>query len=158
MTNNKKKYLTEYIINILPFTRIIFEKFPWLAQILDFSLVGVINAFLSYIIYAFCIKIEIHYQIANQFAYWLTVLNGFILNKFWVFSTQSEKKAHKQMIRYFILYAWNFLLGIILLYVYVEIFKLNKYIVPFLSYPLTIPMNYLINKFWVFKNTSDKQK
>lgn len=152
----EKKYLTENIVGVLPFTKVIFEKIPWLAQVIDFSMVGVINAVLSYLIYAILIYFSVHYQIANQVSYWLTVLNGYLLNKYWVFSNQSEKKSHTQTLRYFVLYGFNFVLGIVLMYLYVDVLHINKYIVPFISIPITIPLNYCLNRFWVFRNKKSK--
>lgn len=148
----ENKRLSVIISKILPFTRFFFERFPWLAQFVDFSMVGVINAFLSYGLYALCIRIGLHHQIANQISYWISVINGYMLNKNWVFANQSNKRSHTETVRYFMLYGFNFFLGIFLLWLYVDYLHLNSYIAPFLSMPVTIPFNYCANRFWVFKN------
>ncbi|MEG1180195.1 MAG: GtrA family protein, partial [Oscillospiraceae bacterium] len=116
----ENKRLSVIISRILPFTRYFFEKLPWLAQFVDFSMVGAINAVLSYVLYALCIKLGLHHQIANQISYWISVLNGYILNKHWVFANQSNKLSHTESIKYFTLYAFNFFLGIFLLWLYVD--------------------------------------
>lgn len=147
----KGEFLSEYIEIILPFTKKIFDKLPWIRQFINFSMVGVINLVLSYAIYAILIYASFHYQIANQASYWLSVFNGYLLNKYWVFNKQSVKKSPAQTVRYFIVYIFNFCLGILLMYLYVDVLKINKYIIPFISMPITIPLNYCLNRFWVFK-------
>lgn len=149
----KKPLLTDIIIKILPFTKCIFERFPWLSQFINFSMVGIINMVLSYAIYAFLIYLSVHPQIANQIAFWLSVLNGYLLNKFWVFEAKTKQKSASQLLKYVITYAFNNVLGIFLLWLYIDILHLNAYIAPFISLPITIPMNYCINKFWIFKKS-----
>lgn len=147
----KRISLSVIIVKVLPFTKHIFNKFPWLEQFVDFSTVGVINLILSNAIYIGCVYIGIYYQISNQISYWLSVLNGYILNKLWVFSKQSSKKSPAQAIKYFAVYGFNFVLGIFLLWLYVDVLHISKYLAPIVSIPITIPLNYCLNRFWVFK-------
>lgn len=143
--------ITNYIIKVFPFTKIIFSRFPWIYQFINFSIVGVINFILSYLIYAALVYINVHYQIANQVSFWLTVLNGFFLNRFWVFKRQASKKSPAQTVKYFATYGLNWVLGIVLLYLYVDLLHINKYIATFISMPITIPLNYALNRYWVFR-------
>ena len=152
----KEILLSDIIISILPFTRYIFKKFPWLAQFVNFSVVGVINLILSYLLYVFFVWIGFHHQLANQLAFWISVLNGYILNRFWVFKRQAVSKSGTQTLRYFSVYGFNMLLGVILLYLYVDILQINEYFAPLISIPLTVPLNYCLNRFWVFKSKVKK--
>lgn len=127
------------------------SKFPWLKQFLGFSFVGVINMVLSYVIYALFIKLGVHHQISNQIAFWTSVLNGFILNKNFVFKSSKSKKTRSEGIKYMAVYTFNWFLGIILLYLYIDVLKINSYLAPLISIPITIPMNYALNRFWVFR-------
>lgn len=147
-------FLSDYIESIFPFTRKIFNRFAWIKQFINFSIVGIINLVLSYVVYAILVYFSIHYQIANQVAFWLSVLNGYLLNKYWVFHKQSIKKSKSQTLRYFLVYAFNYFLGIFLMYLYVDVLHINKYIVPFISMPITIPLNYCLNRFWVFSKSA----
>lgn len=139
----------------LPFTRVVFDKFPWLAQFINFSVVGVVNTVLSYLLYAFFLWLSLHHQVANQLAFWITVLNGYLMNRFWVFKRQAAERSPAQTIRYFCVYGFNFLLGIFLLYLYVDVLYLNKYIAPIISMPVTIPLNYCLNRYWVFRRPKE---
>ncbi len=130
---------------------LLLKHFPWMKQFMGFSMVGVINMALSYIIYAVVISFGVHPQIANQISFWLTVLNGFLLNKTFVFKSKTDKKTKNEMVKYFGVYGFNWLLGIVLLYLYIDVLHINSYLAPIISIPLTIPMNFLISKYWVFK-------
>lgn len=154
--NNQIKHITEYIEAVLPFTGPIFKRFPWFSQFVNFSVVGVINMGLSYLVYAVLIYLHVHHQIANLAAFWISVMNGYILNRFWVFKKHAVQRSPAQTLRYFLTYGFNMLLGIALMYLYVDILHLNKYIVPFISLPITIPLNYCINRFWVFRRRKEQ--
>lgn len=151
------KLLSDIVLKWFPWTAVIFRMFPWLMQFINFSMVGIINLFLSYLIYVSCLYIGLHHQIANQIAFWLTVLNGYILNKFWVFQKGKSGKAKVEAIKYFFLYGINFVMGIFLLYLYVDILHWNKYLAPIISIPITVPMNYLLNRKWVFPERYPKK-
>ncbi len=154
--NSEIKHITEYIEEYLPFTAPVFKRFPWLAQFINFSTVGVINMALSYLVYAALIYLHVHHQIANLMSFWISVLNGYLLNRFWVFKKNAADRSPTQALRYFATYGFNMLLGIFLMYLYVDVLHITKYIVPFISLPITIPLNYCINKFWVFRHRKEK--
>jgi len=162
----KERYngqLSDWMEGKLPFTKAIFRKFPWMMQFINFSIVGGINMLLSYLLYVFFVWLGLHIQIANMLAFWLSVINGYVLNKYWVFKNPTgnkEKKLsdHITLVKYVLMYGFNLLLGIVLLYLYVDILHLNKYIAPLISIPITIPMNYCLNKFWVFKKKLPKKE
>lgn len=137
------------------FVSYLIVKFPWLKQFLGFSMVGVINMVLSYSIYAILIRFNVHHQIANQIAFWLSVINGFVLNKNVVFKSTKSQKIKSESIKYTAVYGFNWILGIFLLYLYIDVLKINSYFAPLISIPITIPMNYALNKFWVFNNKGD---
>lgn len=111
---------------------------------------------LSYLVYAVLVYFKVHYQIANLAAFWISVLNGYLLNRFWVFKKQATNRNPAQTIKYIATYGFNLLLGITLMYLYVDVMHLNKYIAPFISLPITVPMNYCINRFWVFRRKGEK--
>ena len=151
---NEQMLLSEKVVKYLPFTKYFFDKFPWLAQFINFSVVGVINLFLSYFLYAGCIWVGLHHQIANQISFWISVLNGYLLNKYWVFQKANSGRGKAEASKYFAVYGFNFVLGIFLLYLYVDVLQISKYLAPIISIPITVPMNYLLNRYWVFKKNN----
>ena len=125
-------------------------ELPSIRRFMNFSVVGAVNFFLSYFIYAGSVSFGIHHQIANQISFWVTVANGYILNKYWVFQRGKSGSGKKEAGKYVFVYGMNYLLGIYLLYLYVDVLAINKYLAPLVSMPITIPLNYYLNKKWIF--------
>ncbi|GAA0083782.1 GtrA family protein [Clostridium sp. CTA-7] len=150
-TSNKEEItFSDKLVEWIPFLNKIFKVFPWLMQFINFGIVGVSNTIVAYGIYAILVYFNLHPQIANIISFLASMLNAYIWNKVWVFKDSSNKKK-TTAVKFTVVYGGNLLLGIILLYLYLDVWHLNKYIAPFLSLPITIPANYILNKFWVFK-------
>lgn len=128
-------------------TNVIPEKY-W--SFTKFGLVGLSNTAISLIVYSAFVYFGVHYQIANIAAFVLSSLNGFLLNRTWVFKAKNQSFLG-QGLRYYIIYCSSLLISMALSYVWIEIFHIDKYIVPFLNLVVTIPYNYLFNKLWAFK-------
>lgn len=150
LTKTNSNNNTDKLVRIFPFLKKIFDAFPWLTQFINFSIVGVSNMVIAYLVYAILVYYNIHPQIANLISFGVSVLNAYIWNKFWVFNGHVNKGVSTPM-KFLVVYGGNLILGIVLLYLYLEVWHLNKYIAPFISLPVTVPLNYLLNKLWVFK-------
>ena len=55
------------------------------------------------------------------------------------------------MIKTFASYGTTFVLSTILLVIMVDYLKISNIIAPVLNLIITIPLNFLLNKFWAFK-------
>ena len=138
----------------------------WLAQFIKFGLVGVSNTLLSYLIYIFVIWILKPYNV--YFDYILGSVLGFILSVLWsffwnsklVFNEGSEKRnILKSLLKTYLSYAaTGIVLANILLYVFVEIFGISKEIAPLLNLLITVPLNFILNKYWAFRKEKKKEK
>lgn len=123
-------------------------------QIAKFSLVGLSNTIISYIVYLILVKINIAYMIANIGAFIVSVLNAFYWNNIYVFKKSSVNKIDMitTLIKTFISYGiTGLLLSSFLLYLWIDVIGISMYIAPILNLLITIPLNFLINKFWTFK-------
>ena len=49
-------------------------------------------------------------------------------------------------------YGFTFLLSIVLMSLLVEILNISSYIAPILKMVITIPLNFILNKVWAFKD------
>ncbi|MFZ3130784.1 MAG: GtrA family protein, partial [Desulfosporosinus sp.] len=101
------------------------------------------------IVYSGFVYFGVHYQIANVAAFILSSLNGFLLNRTWVFKAKSQSFLG-QGLRYYLVYCSSLLISMALSYVWIEIFFLNKYLVPFINLTFSVPYNYVLNKIWTF--------
>jgi putative flippase GtrA len=128
---------------------ILTKRWPWIPQFVSFGVVGLTNLLVAYSIYALFVLIGLHPQIANAISFVASVINAYLLNNSWVFKRRSPKRKSSSA-KFAIVYGGNYLLGVVLLYLYFDVLHLNKYLAPFLSLPITVPANYLLNKYWVF--------
>jgi putative flippase GtrA len=81
------------------------------------------------------------------------MVNAFYWNNKHVFKENRENRnAAGSALRMVISYAFSGLaVGSALLYVFVDIFGFSEYIAPFFGLCVTVPLNFILNKFWVFK-------
>ena len=62
------------------------------------------------------------------------------------------KSKLKRLGKTYVSYGGTSLLSVILLWVEVNLFGVSKAVAPIVNLIITIPLNFLINKFWTFKN------
>ena len=90
-------------------------------------------------------------QIANVFAFVISVLNAYILNRVWVFRKEARKAAKGAVLRFFTSYGVTFLLSVFLIWLWVDVFSISKMVVPFLNVLITTPINFLLSKYFSFR-------
>ena len=100
-------------------------------------------------------------QIANVLAFVISVLNAYVLNKIWVFRKESKKTGKGAIVRFFSSYVFTFTLSMFLTWFWINITLFSEFIVPFLNVLITTPMNFLLSKFFTFrekKNTGPEDQ
>lgn len=118
-------------------------------QFLKFGLVGVSNTLLALAIYYAWLFLTGSYLQANFISWALSVLNAFYWNNRFVFkNSQSWKKA---LLKTYASYGLSLLVSTALLYVQVELIGVSDKVAPLLTLLITVPMNFLMNKFWTFR-------
>ena len=118
-------------------------------KFIKFSIVGFGNLFVSLITYYILIYFSINYQIANIGGFITGSLNGYIWNKIWVF--KNSKRDMGSIIKFYLTYMSTWLLSALLLYIWLEKMGISDKIAPVINVFITTPINYLLNKYWVFK-------
>lgn len=94
------------------------------------------------------------YLVAQVIAFILSVLWSFYWNNKIVFSLQEgeERSVFKTLIRTFISYSFTGLfLNSILLIFWVKVLHISEFIAPVINLLVSVPLNFVINKFWAFK-------
>lgn len=123
-------------------------------QFIKFGIVGISNTLIAYIVYSICVYIGIHYLIANALGFFISVLNAYFWSDRFVFKKGEgeSRSAIWTLAKTYIAYgSTGLLLASILLYLYVDKLHISKYIAQLLVLVITIPLNFIINKFWSFK-------
>lgn len=129
-------------------------------QFIKFGIVGLSNTIISLAFYYFCIYIGLHYILANFISFVAGVINAYYWNSRYVFKNQVKENMNdepggynkiKSIIKVFISYGITLCLSTILLYVWVDILNISDKIAPIINLVITIPLNFILNKFWAFQ-------
>ena len=123
-------------------------------QFVKFGIVGASNTLIAYVIYSICVYLGIHYLLANALGFFISVLNAYYWSDRFVFK-KGEGEARSAiwtLAKTYVAYgSTGLLLASILLYLYVDKLHISEYIAQLLVLVITIPLNFIINKFWSFK-------
>ena len=122
-------------------------------QFVKFGIVGVSNTAISLIVYYIIYWINPEwYMIGNVAGWGISVANAFFWNNKYVFKSQSEgvKQLLKRIGKTYLSYGATFVMSTVFLYVEVDILHWSAVICPIINLVLTIPLNFLLNKFWTF--------
>ena len=123
-------------------------------QFIKFGIVGASNTLIAYVIYSICVYLGIHYLLANALGFFISVLNAYYWSDRFVFK-KGEGEARSAiwtLAKTYVAYgSTGLLLASILLYLYVDKLHISEYIAQLLVLVVTIPLNFIINKFWSFK-------
>lgn len=129
------------------------EKWESFMQFVKFGMVGLSNTLLTYVVYVVCVALGIHYQVSYFIGYMAGIINAFYWNNKYVFKQQEgeERSLVKAFVKCVTSYAGGYFCSMILLFIWVSILHLPKYISPIISLLVTIPLNFILNKKWAFK-------
>lgn len=157
--------------------------FSSLLQFVKFGLVGLVNTVLNYIIYNFCYyTLNTGVHIANLIGFVVTVFIAYLLQNKFVFKQDesSEKRVWwKVLIKTYVSYSFTGLfLTELLLLLWINVLNIGQYlggvcewllsfgiafdqydlaasIAPLLNMFFTVPLNFVINKFWAYRQKND---
>lgn len=147
-------------------------------QIIKFILVGVSNTIVSEVIYTILIFFKVHYLPASFIGFSLSVLNAYYWNSKYVFKEQKDAQKRvwwKVLFRTYVAYLWGYFVSAVLLIVWIDFIHVSQWMEPLgnrfvnagydrldvqflgsllaavLNLIITVPMNFVINKYWAFK-------
>lgn len=127
-------------------------------QFMKFGTIGAINTVLSYAITngAYYL-LHLHEQISNIIAFVITVFISFMLNGKFVFTENKEERNFwKSLLKVYASYSvTGVFLTAILLYIEEEIIGIPHYIATLMNLVVTVPINFILNKFWAYKDKKE---
>ena len=123
-------------------------------QFIKFGLVGLSNTGISLLIYYLFLYIDKDLYMAGNIVGWIvSVANSFFWNNRYVFRSQKcgIGELVRKILRTYVAYGGSFVISSILLYVEVDVFHLSAVISPLVNLVITVPLNFIVNKYWTFK-------
>ena len=138
-------------------------------QFVKFGIVGVSNTLISFLIYAVSLGLfqklgwfgRLDYQVANLTAFILSVLWSYFWNSRLVFKKEEgqERSTLKTLLKTYVSYSFTGLfLNTVLGFLWVDLIGLPKLVSPILNLTISVPINFIINKFWAFKTHSTTEQ
>ena len=121
---------------------------------LRFLLVGGWNTLFSLLLFSFVLILIDNYKITLIISHLCSVLNSFLTFKFFVF--RSSGMFLFEYIKINLVYLLHFALNFIMLYVSVEMLKMNVIISQIIITCILTIINYFLNKNFTFKNGKTK--
>lgn len=124
-------------------------------QFFKFGIVGISNTLISLAVYYLFVWTNNNlYIIGNIVGFIVSTLNAYFWNSKFVFK-KSEKKNSVVIVKTFISYGISLGLSSALLYLTVEVLHISEFIAPIIGLVITVPLNFLMNKFWVYKEKGE---
>lgn len=133
------------------------KKAEALVQFVKFGIVGGFNTIFSYVIVNVMFYVwGIHEQIGNITAFIITVFISYMANSRFVFRESAKEQSFLAgLLKVYISYSVTgiFIVGI-LLYVESNLLNIPLYIGSFVNIFITVPINFILNKFWAYRKKS----
>lgn len=141
------------------------EKEEVLFQFVKFGIIGISNTVISYVVYLVCLGSlksmnlfrEWDYLIAQVIAFILSVAWSFYWNNKFVFTVSDPLKRSilKALLKCYISYSFTgIILNSILLIIWIQLLNISEFIAPIFNLLISVPINFIINKVWTFKDKS----
>lgn len=137
------------------------NKMSTLLQFVKFGIVGISNTLISYVLYVLVLlamrpfRVSWDYVIGNIVAFVLSVLWSFYWNNRVVFVSKDRRGRQlcSALLKAYLSYGFTgILLNNFLSWLWVSVIGISKYIAPLINLIISVPLNFLINKFWTFKS------
>ena len=133
-----------------------------IVQFIKFGIVGVSNTLISYILYVAVLLLlkqanilqNVNYLVAQFVAFVLSVLWSFYWNNRMVFVLEENQTRNiwKALLKTYISYSFTgIFLNSALLVLWVKVFHISEFIAPIINLLVSVPLNFIINKFWAFR-------
>jgi putative flippase GtrA len=122
----------------------------FIGQFTKFGIVGISNTLINFIVYYPIAYIGVNYLLAHTLGFVISVLNAYYWNNKYVFQ-KHENSIFKSLIKVFASYGLTFIVSTGTLFIMVHYFGISNMIAPMLNLFITVPINFLLNKFWAFK-------
>lgn len=129
-------------------------------ELIKYLIIGVLTTVINYRIFAVLVKgVNIDIHTSNIIAWIVSVIFAYFTNKLFVFESKSFKLKVivKEVISFGAARILSLLLEELILYIFVNIFRMNELVIKLIANVIVIIINYILSKFIIFKKDSNKE-
>ncbi len=126
------------------------QENPKIWQFGKFCLVGASNTLVYLAVYYLLLYFKCFYLFANIIGFIVSVFNAFVWIHRYVFKSQ-RNSAITVLIKTYVAYGSTSIISTGLMYILVDYLGVSRYVAPIITLIVTIPLNFVLNKFWSFK-------
>lgn len=130
-------------------------------QFIKFCIVGLSNTMLSYGLYVGVLFLYKFFKIDFCYDYLIATIVSFVLSVFWsfiwnrIFVFKQKNGFWIPLLKTYVSYSFTgLMLSSFLNWFWIDVVGLSKFIAPIINLILTVPLNFILNKFWAFKSSS----
>ena len=112
-------------------------------EFIRFIIFGTLNTFLSYSIYV-ALLFVVSYPVAYTLSFVAGMFISYCLNARFVFH---EKLRLSRALQYPVVYLVQYAIGLVMMYLLVEVAHVSKFLAPFFVVMLTVPITYKLSRY-----------
>lgn len=144
------------------------DETVWISvmQFIKFGIVGLSNTVIGYIIYAVVLMALRAWDLFPRSDIYIAQLMMFLLSVLWAFYWNNKAVFKKKedesrnlilvLLKTYAAYAFTSLfLSEFLLHLWVNVLGISEYVAPIINLVITVPLNFLIQKFWAFRSAKE---
>lgn len=155
-----------------------------LKELIKFGMVGILNTIVSNVVYILVVNLGAHYLVASVMGFLISVLNAYFWQSHFVFKEKEggEKRVWwRVLLKTYMAYGFSgLILNNILLVFMIDVLNVSRflqpvvnliahfgliltkeelgtYIGPVLCMLITVPLNFITNKFWAYRQKDNKK-
>jgi putative flippase GtrA len=118
-------------------------------ELISYLIAGILTTLVNFLMYYILIYFKIEYKTANTAAFLISVIFAFFINKKYVFS--SSKDSIHEFFKFFTGRIFTYALDIGTMIFLVELLGVGKYSSKIWANVVVMISNYLLSKFWIFR-------
>lgn len=138
------------------------ETFAAFMQFVKFGIVGVSNTVISYLIYVVSLVLFRRFGLFPKYDYLASQVVAFVLSVLWSFYWNNKmvfklregqkRSVWKTLLKTYVSYSFTGLfLNSVLIVLWVRVLGISEFLAPVINLLISVPINFLINKFWAFQ-------
>ncbi len=123
-------------------------------QFIKFNIIGIANTLLTYLVYSLIVYLSDNQYLAVTGDYSVGIVFSYFLNSRITFKS-NQKNTFLTFIKMAISYIPGYLLNLLLSFVFIEKWQLNKYFAQIVILGLISLISFVLQKYFVFKEKTD---